>query len=186
MAILKDSYSETNEDTFHGLVDNHPSATGNSAGGQALTAGATFTLTSLKFYLKKTGSPTGTAYARLYASTGTVGTNAKPTGGVLASSAGFDVSTLTTNYALTTFDFSGDPYELQNGTDYCIAFEAQASGTCDGSNFAGMGLDGSSPSHGGSCFYYNNGWQDLAANDTCFYMYGTLPLNIKRQAIFLE
>ena len=43
------------------------------------------TLTSLGIQLIKTGSPTGEIYLRIYNATGTVGTNALPTGNYIAS-----------------------------------------------------------------------------------------------------
>lgn len=164
-----DFYSEANQDEKEDIINGWDGDY--SARGQAFTAPKNIILTSAKFYLKKWQSPTGTGYARLYAATGTVGTNAKPTGPVLASSAGFDVSALSADtYALITFDFSGDPYELQNGVGYVIVFEAP-SGVGGGNNI-NVGTDGSSPSHAGNPSYYAGGWQSATNHDICFYVYG--------------
>jgi hypothetical protein len=90
-------------------------------GGQVFTATRTGNITSVTFIMSKFGSPTGNAYARLYAITGTVGSTAVPTGSLLADSDALDVSTLSTTEGPVTFTFSGgNQYSMTSGTSYGI------------------------------------------------------------------
>ena len=89
--------------------------------GQSFTCDSSAVLVSCRFYLKKAGSPTYSAKAVLYAHSGTYGTSGIPTGAALATSDIFDVATLTTNYQLITFNFSGiNQYQMIAGTHYVI------------------------------------------------------------------
>jgi len=74
------------------------------------------------FRVKKSGSPTGNAVARVYAHTGTFGSSGTPNGATLATSLNLDVSTLTTSYAVKEFYFS-TPFEAVAATNYFIAIE---------------------------------------------------------------
>src|SRR5688572_28958602 len=101
MAVI-DSYSEANRDgstAIHGggVEGMSQSFTGNGG-----------TLGSVRLQLNKTGSPTGTAVVKVYAHSGTFGTDSVPTGAALATSDTFDVATLTGDLELITFMFSGD------------------------------------------------------------------------------
>src|SRR4051794_17327180 len=101
---LVDSYGQSNQSSSNELRgDNYVGA------GQAFTA-AGASLGSSRFYLKKVGSPTGNVVSKLYALTGTLGTNGKPTGAALAASDAVDASTLPTSFALVTFPFGGNQY----------------------------------------------------------------------------
>jgi hypothetical protein len=156
---LIDSYSETNQNIgFYNYNEL----------GQAFTLASAKTLTSVKFYLKKDGSPTGNGVAKIYAATGTVGTNATATGSALATSGTFDMSTLTTSYQLIEFTFSG--YSASAG-DYCVVLDFDS---LDGSgNYVYAGTDNSSPSHSGNLVRYVSGsWEGRSDNDTIFYLYG--------------
>ena len=169
---LGDSYSETNKDSQINL-SLYNGGSFRSIGGQAFIASSANTnmLTSCKFYIKKAGAPTGSAYARLYALSGSVGTTGIGTGSPLASSAAFDVSTLTTSDALITFTFSS-PYALSPNTGYVIALEYTTGG--DSVNYVIMGIDSSSPTHSGNACYNQNGsWTALPDSDAIFYMYYT-------------
>lgn len=165
---LVDSYSESNQDSNWGIASVTPTARG-----QTLTAIAG-NLSSCKFYLKKYGSPTGNAVAKLYTHSGTYGTSGVPTGAALATSDNFDVSTLTTSYQLIKFTFTGaQQYTLVNGTYYCIAIEY---GGGDGSNYVLLGGDISSPTHSGNSFrYVAPNWIASTTNDMCFYVYIVVP-----------
>jgi hypothetical protein len=95
---LDDSYSE--EDASMGFDDTVIAyAQSYSSGGGILD--------SVVWKLKKEGSPTGNATAKIYAHTETYGTTGKPTGSALATSDTLDVSTLTTSLVEKTFTFSG-------------------------------------------------------------------------------
>jgi hypothetical protein len=170
-AVL-DSYSEANRDAFINLSG----AAGDlKAAGQAFASGGGGTLTKAKFHLKKIGSPTGNAVAKLYAVTGAFGTDALPTGSALATSDTLDVSTLATSYALIDFDFTGgNQYALAGSTNYFISVEYS------GGNFANyieVGNDVSSPTHAGNGGSRDTAgiWAQLSPNgDVIFYVY-TVP-----------
>ncbi|MBI4827219.1 MAG: hypothetical protein HY804_00115 [Nitrospinae bacterium] len=115
--------------------------------GQALAVPSPITLYSVKFYLRKAGAPTGAVTARIYASAGTVGTNAYPTGAALAVSNAIDASTLTTSMALYEFTFAA-PYAMAAG-DYAVACAFSGG---DAGNAVYAGVDDSAPSHGGNLF----------------------------------
>lgn len=155
-----DSYSESNQDSYL----NTSSSTG--AFGQAITFGSEEDIGSVKFYMMKSGSPTGSMYAKIYAATGTVGTDAVPTGSVLATSESVDVSTLTGSFALVEFVFSS-AYTASAG-DYCIVVEYTSG---DDSNYVRGGSDTSSPSHSGNSCYYPGSWSSYT-DDMCFYVLG--------------
>ena len=139
------------------------------------------TLDSCKFYLKKTGSPTGNAVAKLYAHTGSYGTSGTPTGSVLATSDNLDVSTLTTSYVLTTLTFTGaNKYLLVAGTKYFIVFEYTDG---DGSNTVSVGNDTSASSHGGNAAIYTTTWAS-SANDICFYVYAIATVNLTSDVFY--
>lgn len=120
----------------------------------------------------KTGSPTGTMYAKVYAITGTYGTDATPTGAALATSDGVDVASLTTSYNLITFTFSGaNRITLTADTYYAVIVE-YAGG--DSSNYLRVGADNSSPSHDGNRIGWSNSsstWSASSTTDVCFYVY---------------
>lgn len=169
--ILIDSFSEANQDDAYGVGITTKYV------GQSFLNTSRRLLTGAKFYLKKTGSPTGNGVAKLYAHTGTFGTNSgMPTGAALATSDNFDVSTLTTSYGLAELTFSGaNRVVLQPGTHYCIVFYW---GDGDVSNYLAIGIDISSPSHAGSNIYSSDGstWVSQSLYDTVFYVYGTPAL----------
>jgi len=76
------------------------------------------------FWLTKNNNPTGDAYAKIYASTGTPGTNATPTGAALATSEAVNVLTeLDTAWSEWTFFEFSDPFETTDGTDYFVVLE---------------------------------------------------------------
>jgi hypothetical protein len=158
---LDDSYSESNQGTSFTL-DGFTTAAGQSfqsTGGD---------ISSAKFYIKKYGSPTGSAYAKLYAHSGTFGTSSVPTGSALATSSALDVSTTTTSYVLYQLTFSTS-YTMTASTYYVIVIEYTAG---DGVNFLEIGSDFTSPTHGGNaCDYYSSAFHAYSSVDTCFYVY---------------
>jgi len=156
-----DSYAESNRDEDITLNDT------TTAAGQSFT-GDGGVLGHCYFHLSKANSPTGSAYAKLYAHTGTFGTDGTPTGAALATSLAVDVSTLTGTPTLTKFIFDDDnQYTLGSGTKYFIVIE-YTSGTS--SNTVLVGDDGSSPSHGGNAATYaSSTWTDDNTKDVVFY-----------------
>jgi len=181
--ILIDNYNESNRDGWATINGNHPSGAGDwarSAFYQSFqNLNGTHKITSVKFYLRKVGSPTGTSYVKLYAHDGTYGTSSVPTGDPLATSDGFDISTLTGDYQLITFNFSGEQqYQMSPNSYYCIQLEAPSDGTVDTSNFIRVSQDESTPTHGGNVGYWrNNGWIVISSHDGYFYVYGDAVSN---------
>lgn len=160
---IQDSYSESNQDV------SHPMFTGSlvDAVGQSFT-GTGGTLGKTKFYLKKTGTPTGNAVSKIYAHSGIFGTNSIPTGAALATSDNLDVSTLTTSYVLKTLTFSGgNQIVLTNGTNYVVTIEYQGG---DGSNHTDSGSDVISPTHAGNESTLDGSTWSVQSNDTIFYV----------------
>ncbi|MHA2265770.1 MAG: hypothetical protein ACXAEN_25550, partial [Candidatus Thorarchaeota archaeon] len=112
--------------------------------------------------LRKQGSPTGNMYAKIYASTGTMGTNATPTGSVLATSQAVDVSGISTdsgNYdwgEWRQFIFVADQQiTLTNGVDYFISFEYE---DADASNYIEITRATAGISASFNSAYYDTGW----------------------------
>ena len=170
MATIIDSYSETNQSaipryTYLGGTQQY--------WGQSFTNAHSALLTNCKFYLYKTGSPTGNIYAKIYTHSGTYGTDGKPTGSVLATSDAFDVSTLPASFQLIDFTFSGaNQITLTPSTYYVLVLDCSVGGV-DG--YAHIGVD-SSPSHSGNYSYSADGteWTAGDTTDTCFYVYGSI------------
>jgi hypothetical protein len=173
--VLIDSYSEANQDSNYDLKQNHPSGDAAfSACMQSFTnLNGVYKITSVKWYLRLVGNPTGNAHACLYAHAGVYGVNSTP-GALLATSDNFDVSTLGGAYALETFTFSGaEQVQMTALTNYVITYENPAAGI-DAANYVRPGLDASAPSHGGNAGNYRNGAWTARAHDMCFYVYGDL------------
>ena len=162
MATLVDNYSESNYGSYIALYIG-----AKIASGQSFTASNSGNLTSCKFYLRKYGSPTGNAYAKLYSHSGTYGSTGTPNT-LLATSGSFDVSTLTTSYALIIFTFSGsEQYCLTKNDKYFIVVESNLG---NGSNHVRFASDSSSPSHSGNLAFYDTSW-DYSGVDGIFYVY---------------
>lgn len=164
---LIDSYSEANNGG-NLYIDSS-----NISGGQCFYTGSnSYELTEAKFYLAKIGTVSGNRYAYLYASTGTCGTNAIPTGSVLATSNIFDASTLTTSKTIYSFLFT-DNYILQADTYYFITY-GNSTVSC-GDNCEIMATDNTSPIHTGNMARKESGtWTAYNSQDTIFYVYGIL------------
>ncbi len=176
MSTTIDSYSETNYSHSSTLTAVHPSATAAiSAIGQAFTSPVAnkFKVIVAKFYLRKVGSPVGHLVAQLYAKTGTVGTDAKPTGAILAESATYAIADLTASYALITFTIAV-PYEIALNTGYCITCVVKDATLIDAAtNYVELGDDNTSPTHSGNvCWYTSSAWNSLGSFDEVFYLLG--------------
>jgi len=168
MPVIVDSYSESNCGGYYQMSSNADDSMGC---GQSFT-GDGGVLNSVKFYLKKITSITGTAYVKIYAHTGTFGTSSLPTGSALAISDVFDVSTLTTSFQLITFTFTGaEKITLTNETKYIATFEYQD----DGTNVMAFGVDYTGNHNGNFCRSIEDlvSWEvNNPAHDACFYVYG--------------
>lgn len=172
--ILLDSYSESKIDAAFSIYAVFPPATLFGAVGQAVTISLSKKLSSVKFWLKKYGSPTAQVVVRVYAVTGTVGVNAKPTGDAIAESDVVEASSLSSAGGLVTFSFSGvNRISLVAGQSICFLALCKSATLIDGTNYFDIWVDASSPSHAGNnCVWYNNGWAGSSAYDSCFYLYG--------------
>lgn len=165
MAVeLLDSYPESNYSTAFYVYSGWYTSFG-----QSFHNDTENTLYSCQFYVRKMGTPTGNVVAKLYACTGTLNYDSKPTGSALAVSDAVDISTLGTSFALQAFTFSGaNQITLEENTNYVIQCE-YAGG--DGSNCLLVGYDSSSPTHDGNPSYYSSSWL-AAADDVIFYING--------------
>ncbi|NTW31035.1 MAG: hypothetical protein HGB12_00095 [Bacteroidetes bacterium] len=169
VAILIDSYSETNTSEDQGL-----NSTIFTRWGQSFTTpnnGTSYTLSNALFYLKKgTGSPTGTIVAKLYSHSGTYGTSSIG-GSVLATSTNSqNASALTTSYQLISFNFD-NTYTMIPNTHYVILVEISGGGA----DYTMVGYDNSSPTHSGNGMYYEintPAWAAQTNRDQPFYVYG--------------
>jgi hypothetical protein len=156
------AYSETNQDATTSL-NNTVFGAGQSFVGNGSA------LISARFFLKKASSPTGQAFAKVYAHTGSFGTASVPTGAALATSLPLDVSTLTTSYALIDFKFTGaNQITLTNATNYVVTIE-YADGTVG--NTLDVGRDGSAPTASGNFATFSSAiWTAVSGSDMCFYV----------------
>ncbi len=136
--------------------------------------GISYKITSVKFYVRKVGSP-GTFAFGLYAHTGTYGSSGVPTGNALATSTYYTGSNFSTDWGLFEGSFNAtNQYVMSPNTAYTIYFYAVA-GTCDGANGIQYEGDTTSPPFEGNYFYYKSStWYSDNSKDLCFYVYGAL------------
>lgn len=148
--------------------------------GNAIERGQTFQVdralraTSLTVRLRKAGAPSGDLSASIYATTGTHGVDAEPTGSALAEATALEASDLTTSFADTTFTFA-DPTILAIDTTYAwtVGFSAG-----DTSNRVEIGGDNSSPTHDGNRVSYTGStWTSTAVSHVAFLLKHSLPLS---------
>ena len=168
---LLDSYSEANMDNNHNMYNTTVEVIG-----QCFYLPAA-TITSVKFFLAKDGTPPGgVSYVKLWAVTGTLGVDAKPTGSVLATSNSLDPDTFPEGSAahiLKEFTFS-TPYEWAGGNIAVMFYYQHAdSNAANGVNigddvgtFTHPGNMAYSTDQGSNWLYYNG--------DMCFYLYGKI------------
>jgi hypothetical protein len=167
---LTDTYAFSNANTYQSFQSG---AGFTQAVGQTITGNGA-TLDVVTFLMTRTDvSVTGTLVAKVYAITGTNGTNAIPTGAALATSETVDVTGLPAfNFSSenpggpTSFVFTGsNRITLANGTVYAIAVHSlTSSGTVQ------LHMDQSSPTHAGNGVYYDDFdslWHE-DARDTVF------------------
>jgi len=168
MAVLVDSLSEATQ-TSEGKLNSG----GDIGLGQAFT-GVAGVLNSSVFYIKKTNSPTGNITAAIYDSTGTFGTNMKPTGAALATSDTVDITTIGTSFDLQTFTFSGgNKITLVEGTKYITVIQFSGG---DATNALFVGIDGASHAGNRSWSADLSTWSSSGNFDVCFYVYNDDPV----------
>lgn len=139
--------------------------------GQAFTMGGTpRDICGAKFYYSAThaGGVSIDIAAKIYACTGTPGTDGEPTGAALATS---DSIQYTGDQAAAWVEFTfSTPYTLLANTDYCIVLECVAV-----DNYIlniDVSYDNTSPSHSGNyCDYISGSGGYEAGYDLNFYIY---------------
>jgi hypothetical protein len=141
----------------------------------SFTSNATFQLTDIEVYMKKTGLPTGKLSAILYRNDA----NDKPTGSILRTSNAYVTSGLNTSYAWVRMSFNSSYYQINSSTEYNLvfyfdgdnsnymAYETSPSVTNDvkyGSSIAG--LTDYYNGRAGNVRYYGT---DVGGSDSCTY-----------------
>lgn len=164
MTTLIDSCSEANYNT-HAICR----SAAYTSWGQSFTNLNSLVLDSCKFYLSKSGSPSGDITAKVYAHTGTYGSSSLPTGSVLASSGTVSANSLSTSNALITFTFSGANRITLSASTYYIVQLTCSGG--DASNYVQVGICLDDTKHAGNSCRYWAGWYTFS-QDVIFYVYG--------------
>ena len=173
MSILLDSYSETNKDSFGNTY-----AGGSIARGETFIVGRKTKLCSCKFYLSKVNPGTalsGNITAKLWNITGTMGTNAMPTGLALAASNPINVTTIKANptFDLVEFIFPAGQQPLINVGNYCITLVYNGG---DVNNYLAVGRRNWNNAYPGRNRVWSTDestWLASSENVTIFYVYGT-------------
>ncbi len=164
------SYATSNQDSLQNVGDGTTTGVAQSFTTPAATANtnARGCFARAQFFLKKVGSPTGNAVAKIYAHSGTLGTSSVPTGAALATSTNVDVSTLTGTLTLTSFVFDEANWaQFTAGTNYVVALEYSGG---DASNYVQAGYDASAPGHAGNKSTFNGSvWAAQSGHDVCFF-----------------
>lgn len=132
------------------------SVTSSDNQGQAITLAQACPIKKASFSLYKYNSPTGNLYAKIYAATGTVGTNAKPTGSALATSGSYSISSLSTSAAWVTFTFS-TAYSASAG-NYVIVLNSDTAYNYPNIVYAQMRYSTAGDHAGNSCSGSESGW----------------------------
>lgn len=140
--------------------------------GQAFNASQNATITGVSFRLKKIGTPAATTMtAKLYSTTGTYGSSARPNT-LLATSDTINVSTLTTSYATSTLTFSGaNQYAMTSGTKYAIQLDVDITGTATNAVVAGL-IAPTGGLHSGNWFTYDGLYTTYSDIDMIFEVIG--------------
>lgn len=139
-----------------------------AAAGVAINLPVGKIISNIKFYGIKVNSPTGNVYAKIYNSTGTVGSTAKPTGAALATSDAVVASTFPGTIGLVDFTFTNRIYVPAG--DICIACYYNGG---DGSNYVEIGQSAAA-AHAGNKYTTPDAvtWSADATKDIIFELYG--------------
>lgn len=159
---LIDSYAIVNQDK-----DTVMFAGNNEQVGMSINIASPYSIQSVKFYIKKVGSPDSIALAKIFASSGGL-----PIGEPITQSIDVPMSKITTSYQLVEFTFE-EPLSVDAG-DMCFVLDYRGG---DSSNHIVCGSDNSTPSHAGSTFFTNtagNSWSPLT-EDFIFELYKAGP-----------
>ena len=130
-------------------------------------------LGSIIFSARKLNSPTGTAYAKVYAHSGTFGTSSVPTGAALAVSDGVDLTDISGSFGVLTppFYFSGaNQITLANGTPYVLTIEFTPQA---GTFLNPLNSSPTSVGPGNFCYFFGGSWA-AASFDLVYYLYNNV------------
>lgn len=156
--------------TFHGSntpssaspVESYQGATGNYVtmysgsvvkAAECLTLDDNYSIGSVEFLMQKTGSPSGNVTATLYATTGTVGADATPTGSALATSDPIAATSLPASMDTVSFTFS-TPYSASAG-DIAVALEYSGG---DNANAVRAAIKNPPTGYDGNYAEYTSSW----------------------------
>lgn len=155
---------ETLADANSVNLDNSNTRAGEQITTDSWTSGYTIPLTKVKFWLSKTGSPTGTISCKIYNSDGS--------SELATATTTFNIATeVTENEKLYTFEFSlSATQDLSPSTSYIIAV-VYSSG--DGSNY--LTVHGYSKASGGKQYYHDGSWHNVSTAGMAIDVYPSLP-----------
>lgn len=142
---------ESDDSRGSGDVEINLYSGGTTAIGQSFTGDGGY-LAYVVLFPSKTGSPTGSMVAKLYAHSGTFGTSGVPTGEPLAT------SRESTYLGYTSLNFP-TPVLTEDGTKYVLVLEFTGG---DASNYIYEDVDNTSPTHEGNLSTYNGSWSATA------------------------
>lgn len=137
--------------------------------GEAISIPIQKSINKVQFYLSKLGSPTGNAAAEIYATSGTLGVNALPTGSALATSINnLDVSTLTASPKIIDFNF--EAFSRIGNTALVINYSG---GDNNNSLKVHTGYNSNHPYNGNAVIYDDDQgyWSTTLISHVIFYAY---------------
>lgn len=145
--------------------------------GQAFTMGGTGRdICKAQFYLNLHDLNSGEYYtveSRIYACSGTVGSNGVPTGTALATSNSVTITQGDTGWnSWIVYDFTfSTPYTLSASTDYCVLCYVTVANISHIVDDIEMGYNVSGSHSGNLCFNHNGSVGSSSTGDAIFYMY---------------
>ena len=158
--VLTDDNQTANSTTA--LASNSTSAAGQSFTGDGNE------ICRVEVSLSKIGTPSGSVVVKIYAHSGTFGTNGIPTGDALAESNSLSTTVLTGSAAPYLFQFS-PPLQTVNGTKYVLAIEVAS--VSAPSNFVVTNYHTNSDTHDGNrSSFFSSSWS-AAAGDLYFQVF---------------
>lgn len=151
---------------------NYPTASGwYQAVSQSFMPTVTANLSSIDFMLFKMGTPDFTINVELRGISGSyIGGTAYPNATVLATSANFDETRISTYFRVYRFYFDGT-YEVNNATAYCAIFYLTG-GTADGDGY--QVVVGANDKTGNCARYFSGAWSTNTI-DLFFRVNGIVP-----------
>ena len=173
MSTIIDNYSFSNQNAVTAISTNDAQ----NGIGTSFSVTTSDTLDRVIFNCSRDLLAVGNAYAKIYELTGTIGTNALPTGSAIATSNIVNVTNIPVSptYAQTVFMFSNsEKIVLQDNHNYFLTIECTIS---SGNNKSLLvGIDTNTGNVGQNAAYLNSSfvWKDASSFDIPFVVYGTL------------